>query len=409
MYFRDGIERRTRASTLVRQLVDGYDPKYGIGSGTCSVYDTAWVSMVIKKIDGQTQWLFPSSFQYLLDHQNHDGGWQHGPSDIDGILHSLAALMSICRHIARPCQMKENLEDLKHRKFRTIYFLETKFATFDSGPRMADSQVQSCTSKLLKMLHDEGVEFSFRGNDPSLQESASRPTVNGDPRTVVQSSSKSQIGGEIDRGRRRDVYGSISASPASTAAYLVDCPSWDDEAEAYLRHIISVGDDRNAGGVPAKFPTTVFEIASSITTLVQNGFAIRDLDASAVGNAAEILEECIRLDSGVTGFAPYAESDAINTAKTISALSILGRSVSPQGLIVRFESHDYFKTWTQDCSPRFVTNCYVLKALLDSLPGDGDQMPQIEKTVRFLCSCWWTVNGWIEDRSVCTRTERIAP
>ena len=54
--------------------------------------------------------------------------------------------------------------------------------------------------------------------------------------------------------------GSMLGSPSSTAAYLMNCSTWDPEAEAYLRtvfdHQSSVG---NRGGFPSAFPSTLFE------------------------------------------------------------------------------------------------------------------------------------------------------
>ena len=68
-------------------------------------------------------------------------------------------------------------------------------------------------------------------------------------------------------------------------------------------------------------------------------------------------------------------------------------------MVVRFETRGFFKTFTQERSPTFRTNCLVLKALLDLLPGNSEQAPQIEKTVRFIANLWWTTNGEIEDQS----------
>ena len=400
MYFRDGIDRHTRARVLVEQLVEGYDSKYGIGSGTCSVYDTAWVSMVAKRTDGKIQWLFPSSFQYLLEHQQDDGGWQQSSSDLDGILHSLAALLAICRHITRPYQMKEDPEDLKHRKSRGIYFLETKFASWEFESSECRSLFRPLASKLLQMLQGEGIEFSFRGKDLISQHQKDMVTTqNWKPYEKLPLKGQSGDTEFVLEGQNK-VCGSVMASPASTAAYLMNCSDWDDEAEAYLNHIVSDGDSKGAGGVPAKFPTTTFEVAGVVTTLFENGFGPEALGSNTVTKLIKSLDGCMQLGSGVAGFAPHVEPDAVNTAKTISALSHLGQDPSPQGLVIRYETHNYFKTYTQNRSPSFVTNCHVLKALLDLLPKNGAQMPQIAKTVNHLCNCWWTTNGQIEDPSV---------
>ena len=183
----------------------------------------------------------------------------------------------------------------------------------------------------------------------------------------------------------------------------MNCTEWDDEAEAYLRHVVSVGDEKSFGGVPAKFPTTVFELAGVISILLDNGFGAKVLGTQTLNTAADFLQDCLQLEGGVTGFAPYVESDADNTARTISALALLGRSASPQGLIKRYETPEYFKTYAQDKSPSFRTNCHVLKTLLDLIPENSEQMPQIQKIVAFLCNYWWTTNGRIEDQSVSTK------
>jgi hypothetical protein len=56
--------------------------------------------------------------------------------------------------------------------------------------------------------------------------------------------------------------GSMLGSPSSTAAYLMNCSTWDDEAETYLRivfeHHAYIG---NRGGFPSAFPSTLFEIS----------------------------------------------------------------------------------------------------------------------------------------------------
>ncbi len=403
----DGVEYSTRAGMLVRQLLNKQDPKYGVGSMTCSIYDTAWVSMVAKTTNGQTRWLFPSSFQYLLDHQQHDGGWQNSSSDIDGILNSLAALLALCRHIRQPRQIKGGLEDLVHQKSRAVYFLEAKFSSWAVDIAVTNPSVQPLVAKLLQMLEREGLQFCFPGRNLFLDGREgeyphySQSVTYGDPKKAVTGFLEGRVGDvDFDRVGQHKISGSMMASPASTAAYLMNCSTWDDEAEAYLNHVVSLGVGQSTGGVPTKFPTTIFEVTSTITTLLENGFAHRDLGVKTLGKAVTYLEDYLRIESGVTGSAPHVESDADNTARAISALRLLGQPTSQHSLIIQYGTRQYFKTNTQDRFPSFSTNCHALKALLDSLPGDSEQMSQIEKTVKFLCNCWWTTTGPIEDESV---------
>ena len=405
MYLHLGADFAARASTLVSQLVTDHDPNYGVGSLTCSVYDTAWVAMVIKNVDGQRRWLFPSSFDYLLSNQQCDGGWQASPSDVDGILNTLAALLAICRHIDCPLQLTPP-EDLRLKKDRAIYFLETKFSTCDVESTVTATS-QPFFSKLLRMLEQDGIHFSFPAKDVLMHERGRKMPDQSlaalyDPvNASVVHNLESRVGeADFDCLVHHKICGSMMASPAATAAYLMGRRSWDDEAEAYLQHIVSIGDSKSAGGVPSRFPTTVFEVTRVLLTLLENGFTIQDLGAQLLDNAAGFLHDCLQLESGVTGFAPYVDSDADNTAQAISTLCVLGRNASPQGLIDRYETREGFKTYIHDRNPSFRTNCHVLQSLLDLLPASKQQNPQIEKCIRFICSIWWTTNGRIEDESV---------
>ena len=365
--------------------------------------------MIIKNVDGQRRWLFPSSFQYLTDQQQHDGGWQTSSSHVDGILNTLAALLACCKHLRYPLQLTPP-EGLGHKKDRAVYFLETQFSKCDIGS-MITATLQPFFSRLLQMLGQEGIHFSFPGKDSIMHErgrktpNQSLATLYGNTRTSATHNLESRVG-EIDYDRvgQHKIYGSMMASPAATAAYLMNCTSWDDEAEAYLHHIVSIGDRKSTGGVPSKFPTTVFEVTHVISTLLENGFTPQDLGVQVLDNAAGFLHDCLQLESGVTGFAPYVEPDADNTAQAISTLRLLGRSVSPQGLINQYETRESFKTYTQERNPSFRTNCHVLQSLLDLLPGNNQHIPQIEKCVKFICSLWWTTNGLIKDQSVSRET-----
>ena len=50
------------------------------------------------------------------------------------------------------------------------------------------------------------------------------------------------------------------ASPASTAAFLMQSSVWNIDAESYLRNVIHNGSGKGNGGVPSVFPMPIFEI-----------------------------------------------------------------------------------------------------------------------------------------------------
>ncbi|KAL9098665.1 MAG: hypothetical protein Q9163_005719 [Psora crenata] len=405
MYPHSDADHRTRARLLVRQLVDEHDPTYGVGSMTCSIYDTAWVAMIPKQTSGQTQWLFPSAFDFLLKSQHADGGWHTSPLNVDGVLSTLAALLALCRHIATPHQtLQPPSDDLRHRRDRAVYCLETVLLEWDVATTVTNGY-EILVSKLLHLLAVEGIDFNFPGrktlNELKMHAAAQfNPSMLYD--TVRSSVARSLEGlvGEIDFDQvgQHKISGSIMASPASTAAYLMYSSTWDSEAEDYLSHVLSVGNERSVGGVPSQYPTTTFEVTQCLSVLLANGFSAEELGPSHLEEAGDFLEACLSIDAGVTGSAPYVESDADNTAQVLTTLCHLGRKPSPHGLIVRFETRDWFKTYTHDRSPSFRTNCLVLKALLDLLPSNSEQAAQVEKTVRFITGYWWSTNGEIEDQ-----------
>lgn len=264
---------------LVRQLINEHDPKFGVGSMTCSIYDTAWVSMITKSADGQTKWLFPSCFHYLLEHQQRDGGWATAGSDGDAILNTLAALLAICKHLAAPHQITSiPTDELQYKKDRAIYFLEAKFAQWDVASTTSQ-HFEIFIPKLLQLLQQEGIGFTFPGQDLLFQK-RDKTAVKIDPTTLyknrrnILTQSLEGLVGEVDfdRLRHHKISGSMMASPASTAAYLMHCSTWDDEAESYLIHVVSVGGESSTGGVPSKYPSTVFEVTIvSLTCIDQRG------------------------------------------------------------------------------------------------------------------------------------------
>ena len=410
MSFYNDTDQGISARSLLHRMIDRHHPRYGVGTMGPSIYDTAWVSMISKTSDQQTRWLFPSTFQYLLDHQQHDGGWQTSISDIDTILNTLAALLAICRHVNQPYQLDHPPENLAYAQSRATYFLEAMLSRWDADEdctRIPEREACSLVCKLLHLLQQEGILFDFPGKASLMLRHGQPVSPSGEEALYNSMKADSSIAlegfvGEIDFDRlsQYKVSGSMMASPASTASYLMHSSFWDDESEAYLKHVVNLTDDRCAGGIPSKFPTSVFEITGVVTALLDNGFSREELGVTLLENAAGYLEDCLLLDSGVTGFAPFMGSDADNTAKTISTLHLCGWAAPSDGLMVRYESREYFKTYTQDRSPSFRTNCLVLKALLDSLPCDSIQMCHIDKTVRFLCNFWWTTNGLVEDDSV---------
>ena len=128
--------------------------------------------MVVKNVDGTPQWLFPECFQYILERQQPDGGWEEYASEIDGILNTMAALLTMKSR----CQTSLSPDCLKSRIVRAISYLKQKLGRWD---------VEAClhvgfevlVPALLSMLEQDGLYFSFPGRDKLMtfnQEKLSR-------------------------------------------------------------------------------------------------------------------------------------------------------------------------------------------------------------------------------------------
>ncbi|OTB18376.1 hypothetical protein K445DRAFT_309112 [Daldinia sp. EC12] len=172
----------------------------------------------------------------------------------------------------------------------------------------------------------------------------------------------------------------MMASPASTAAYLMNSSSWDDEAETYLRTVLHRPNNLDRGSVPCAWPTSIFEVSWVISTLASAGVPIGKSETSAF---CDLLQERLRVQRGVLGFSPGTLSDADDTARGLKTLYYLGQTESVDGLIEAFESKDNFITYLGERNPSFSANCNVLILLL--LREDRAQhLAQIVKATRFL-------------------------
>ena len=263
-----------RVGDLLDGLLEDYDSSYGLGSMTCSVYDTSWVACVSKTVYSHTQWLFPSSFTYLLESQLPDGSWpahkgEEGSTEIDGILSTMAALYCLTQHVKRPLRLRHlHKGGLENRLEEGTSRLKIMLGLWDVELCRAVG-FEVLVPSLLDLLSKEGIQLDFPGRKPLLstrdQKLASiKPEVlytNGS--TTLLHSLEALHGYEdfsVEELAHHKVGGSMMASPAATASYLMRCRCWDDEAEAYIRLVISNGEGKASGGVPSAYPSTFFEL-----------------------------------------------------------------------------------------------------------------------------------------------------
>lgn len=253
------------ANKLVKKIMKGCE-SHSLGSATVAIYDTAWVAMVSKVTDSKVQWVFPECFQFLLDSQLPDGGWESHGSNDNRILNTMAALLAMIKHKnAHNSNRNEDFFGLETRIEKARLSLEESLQHWD-----VESAVhvgfEMLVPALLRMLATEKMSFIFPGqqslevlNEEKLKKI--KPETLYTSTTTMLHSLEAFIGRiNFDKIGHQKKFGSMMASPASTAAYLMHCSTWDTEAESYIRKVILEGEGKGSGGLPSVFPAPIFEL-----------------------------------------------------------------------------------------------------------------------------------------------------
>ena len=258
----------SEAAELVRKIAKSHSMGLHSDFFSSSIYDTSWVSMIIKSEGEKRCWLSPDSFTMLLRSQSDQGGWEQGNSDIDMILNTMAGLLAMSWH--QRCQFNDDHCDLMSNQLskrisKAICWLGKKLEGWDIE---ASDQVgfEMLIPSHLRLLERERIHFQFPASRRLEQLNAAKlakfdpQMLYSDTRSTLVHSLEAFVGIiEFDKIGHHLNDGSMMASPSSTAAYLIFSTKWNDAAERYLRRVLSngVGDDQ--GGLPSAFPSTVFE------------------------------------------------------------------------------------------------------------------------------------------------------
>ena len=236
-------------------------------SHTLAAYDTAWVSMIIKTVDGNSYWAFPECFQWVIDGQQRNGGWEAANSREDGILNTMAALLAMKRHQSQNVEPSPTYcPDLAFRIEQAVQYLQSKLLCWDVEASMHVG-FEIIVPMLLSLLEREQIFFQFSKRQVLIELKEKklkhfyRELVCGDRKTTLLHSLEAFIGEiDFDGVRHHLTSGSLMGSPSSTAAYLMNCSVWDAEAESYLRDAILRGAGNGKGGVPSVYPCNFFEL-----------------------------------------------------------------------------------------------------------------------------------------------------
>ncbi|KAI1359805.1 Copalyl diphosphate synthase [Xylaria arbuscula] len=394
------------AKSLIRTALENYTDKYGLGAMSVAAYDTAWVAMVTKVVDGQKQWLFPECFEYILSTQSEEGGWTIGyGAQIDGILNTAGPLLALKRHHKEPLQLTHDPQDLASRIEKATSSLRSQLAAWDASTT-EHVGFEIIVPAMLDQLQKEDPSLVFEFGSKKLlmkinnaKMSRFRPEFLYGPRRFTALHSLESFIGilDFDKVKHHRVHGSMLGSPSSTAAYMMHSSEWDDESEEFIRHVIKYAAGRGSGAVPSAFPSTHFEITWILSTLLRAGYTKTDLEGPELTKMLDIMSHSFEVEKGVLGFAPFFEADVDDTAKTISSLNMLGRPVSPDSLIEVFETDTHFRTYAGERDPSPTANCNALLALLHQ-PDVSKFSTQIHKIAKFLVDFWWKADGKIVDK-----------
>ncbi|KAK3934391.1 hypothetical protein QBC46DRAFT_427605 [Diplogelasinospora grovesii] len=385
-------EARAVVSQLADQLEDGKVIK-PIGSFSPSAYDTAWLAR-IRTRDNEPAWLFPQCFEYLLRTQDQTtGGWPAYSSELDGILNTMAAIVALREHQTRPdiaqgcCSI--SAEDCAERVVRAENHLRATLQKWDVS-RTVHVGFEALVPALLEMLEErtgETLDFPGRQTLMSLYRhklAKFRPEVlyvPGGKTTLVHS--LEAFVGKIDYNRvahHLDERGSMMASPAATAAYLMHSSIWDERAETYLRDVVLSCSGKGSGGVPSAFPSSTFEMTWVVSTLLKAGLAPDILGLQETSKIRRFLQSQLESHGGLVGFGKFNQPPLTKWFQ-----------ICPKRMVEEFEAPDHFRTYRNERNESFSANCNVLDALLHS-PSPGEYSSQIAKVSRFLCNAFYSGN-----------------
>ncbi|KAJ5489264.1 Phyllocladan-16-alpha-ol synthase [Penicillium diatomitis] len=386
----DSATLQHSAKELLHRLTEQLDGQHGLGFMSPAIYDTAWVSMIQKTKGEQKTWLFPECFEYLVENQLAGGSWATYASQIDGILNTAASLLALKKHSNEPLQMirisQQSLEERINQATTALQYLLNNWdveSTLHVG-------FEILVPALLGYLAEEGIIFEFPAREALLQireEKMARfkaEYLYSPIQTTALHSLEAFIGlVDFDRILHHKIDGSFMASPSSTAAVLMHATDWDEECEEYIRYVLQHAAGAGTGGIPSAFPSTIFEITWTFSTLLKADFNLSSISPVAVQKACNYLSNMLNLNKGTVGFVPGVCPDADDTAKALLVLNLLEQKTSPDAMLESFETEKHFKTYPLERDPSFSANCNVLLALLH-VEHPSLYTPQIEKAARFL-------------------------
>ena len=163
------VDLDKRAQDLLMEFGVSFHREYGTGSMSCTMYDTAWVALVQRQLDGVWIWFSPASFHYVVEQQLDDGSWPCYASPIDRILNTAVSLLVLHRHAQNPRQTSEPSPEILSTRVQWAY--EALSRLLHEWPVEKTIHVGSeiLVPSVLEHLAKEGFRFSFDGRHALLR------------------------------------------------------------------------------------------------------------------------------------------------------------------------------------------------------------------------------------------------
>ena len=318
-----------------------------------------------------------------------DGAWGATAShQVDGILNSLAGLLALVTWQRSNLKIASESSSLNSRIESSHLAIQGLLQDWDVG-QTVHVGFEILVPSLLRQLELFDIHFDFPGHSALMHlhnqklRRFNATLVYSTKSTTLLHSLEAFVGViDFDKvGHHCSEACGIFGSPAATAAYLINATKWDDRAEAYLKMAVTA--NGNTGAVPSAYPTCLFEISWTLSTLLVPSLLPRELTETEKESLEQLFKKTLDQQVGVAGFTPGVLEDADDTARSLMVLQCLGRSMSPDRMIENFQTDDYFRTYRMEGSPSFSANCNVLLSLLGYSELRKYQH-QIEKAVIFL-------------------------
>ncbi|KAI0814216.1 hypothetical protein GGR55DRAFT_701902 [Xylaria sp. FL0064] len=371
------------------------EKKISIGSFSSVVYDTAWLARVFTRTSNPV-WLFPQCFEYLLKTQNELGGWPSAGSETNDILNTMAAIIAFKDHEVRS-EITPSLPavDLSARLEKAERYLRKILGKWDISSTVHVG-FEILVPSMIEVLEDASVPLNFAGRENLMSlyrqkmSSLQLDILYTNHKTTLLHSLEAFVGKlDFDRvAHHIDEHGSMMASPAATAAYLMHSSHWDKAAEQYLHHVVTHGSGKGNGGVPSAFPTSIFEVTWIVSSLLKTSIASNILSSDCATIIRSYLERQLNLNNGVVGWDSGVLADADDTAKTILSLQSLGLQPDPSAMIKQFQAAGHFETYKRERNASLSTNCNILDALLHT-PNTAEYASQISGLASFICDVYF--------------------